>query len=78
MAHDAFERGKQAGRQEATLETIQGSLDDLHIRLFGEDGQGGALGHHERRISRLEGWRNMLAGAWALLTAGLIGGHHGG
>ena len=79
-----FERGCIAGKQAATLETIQDSLDRLELRLFGEDGTKGAIGAvHSRinetdhKVAKLERWRTFLMGAWAVL-AGLFTIKHGG
>jgi hypothetical protein len=52
------------------IQYMKESINDLKIRLYGEDGQGGALGVYQARLDRLNARVNHLENLrWWLLGA---------
>jgi hypothetical protein len=68
------------------FDKIEGKLDTLLDRtarfdaiIYPSPGQPSVIEDHAERISKLEGWRNFLAGAWTVVTVAfsvLFGLHH--
>lgn len=51
------------------LDQILAETIRIRTALWPDEGQPGVLTQHHDRITKLEGWRNYLVGAWAVVSA---------
>lgn len=72
--HTEEERSYRAEEREASrtaMRSVEAQVQALDAKLFGRDGEPGAMSRMSDRIGTLERWRAGVAGAVAALGAGL-------